>query len=216
MPKGFLPEPLASYIDRTFVHESDLLRRLREETAKMPESGMQISADQGEFISLLIGLIGATRTLEVGVFTGYSSLCTLLALPENGHHTALDISAEYTNVAKRYWAEAGVANKADLRIGPALASMDALLAEGNKFDFCFIDADKPNYSNYYERAVQLVRKGGLIAIDNTLWSGKVADATDMDESTAAIRQINALVAGDPRVEESLVPIGDGLLLARVR
>ena len=216
MNKSLLPDDISLYMHRTFVKEAAVLNALREETAKMEEAGMQISADQGHFLSFLINLIGAERTLEVGVFTGYSSLATALALPEHGRHVACDVSEVYTAVARRHWEAAGVSHKIELRLGPAVETLDALLAEGAVFDFCFIDADKPNYCNYYERAVQLLRPNGVIAVDNTLWHGQIVDTEDMSEGTVAIRQLNAMVGSDPRVEATLVPLGDGMTLARKR
>ncbi|HWD41157.1 MAG TPA: class I SAM-dependent methyltransferase [Fimbriimonas sp.] len=214
MNKSILPDALSLYIERTFVHESETLKRLRDETAAMPQAGMQISAEQGEFLTLLLHLIGARHTLEVGVFTGYSSLVTALAIPEEGRHVACDINADFTGVAQRHWDAAGVAHKIELRLGPAIETLDTLIAEGARFDFCFIDADKPNYCGYYERAVQMVRSNGVIAVDNTIWSGRVADTSNMEEATVSIRQLNEMVANDPRVESVLLPIGDGMTLAR--
>jgi predicted O-methyltransferase YrrM len=204
-------------IDAT-VREPAVLGKLRDETSRMPSGGMQISPEQGQFMALLVELVGARRTIEVGVFTGYSSLRVALALPADGQVVACDVSEEYTNVARRYWREAGVDNKIELRLGPALATLNALIAQGErgKFDFAFIDADKSNYGGYYERCLELVRSGGLIAVDNTLWSGAVADPKKQDPDTRAIRELNAKIADDPRVSASLVPIGDGLLLARKR
>jgi caffeoyl-CoA O-methyltransferase len=169
-------------------------------------------------MALLVELIGARRAIEIGVFTGYSSLRVALALPADGRVVACDVSEEYTNVARRYWREAGVEHKIELRLGPALTTLDALIAQGERgaFDFAFIDADKANYGSYYERCLELVRPGGLVAVDNTLWSGAVADPNKQDADTRAIRELNAKVADDPRVSSSLVPIGDGLLLARKR
>lgn len=179
---------------------------------------MQIAPDQGQFMALLIQLIGAKKALEVGVFTGYSSLCIALALPSDGKLIACDISEEYTSIAKRYWKKACVTDRIDLRIAPALETLDQLLADGqaNTFDFAFIDADKENYSNYYERALQLVRPGGLIAVDNVLWGGAVADPSVQDESTQAIRAFNQKLQWDERVSLSLVTIADGLTLAMKR
>jgi caffeoyl-CoA O-methyltransferase len=162
--------------------------------------------------------LGATKTLEVGVFTGYSSLCVALALPENGKLVACDVSEEYTGVARRYWQSAGVADKIDLRIAPALETLDELLAAGQAetFDFAFIDADKRNYEGYYERSLQLIRPGGLIAIDNVLWSGRVADPQDQEKNTQALRALNEKLHGDERITLSMVPIADGLTLALKR
>jgi predicted O-methyltransferase YrrM len=200
------------------VREPAVLTKLRDETGRMPRGGMQISPEQGQFMALLVELIGARRAIEVGVFTGYSSLRVALAMPADGKLVACDVSEEFTNVARRYWREAGVESKVDLRLGPALATLNALIAEGGRgtYDFAFIDADKSNYDGYYERCLELVRAGGLIAVDNTLWSGAVADPSQQDPDTRAIRELNAKIPDDPRVSSSLVPIGDGLLLARKR
>src|SRR5450432_1614895 len=206
------------YLIDVTVREPAVLGKLRDETSRMPNGGMQISQEQGQFMALLVELIGARRAIEVGVFTGYSSLRVALALPADGRLVACDVSEEYTNVARRYWREAGVEEKIELRLGPALATLNALIAQGERgrFDFAFIDADKANYGGYYERCLELVRPGGLVAVDNTLWSGAVADPNKQDADTRAIRELNAKVADDPRVSSSLVPIGDGLLLARKR
>jgi predicted O-methyltransferase YrrM len=206
------------YLIDVTVREPAVLGKLRDETSRMPSGGMQISPEQGQFMALLIELIGARRAIEVGVFTGYSSLRVALALPADGRLIACDVSEEYTNTARRYWREAGVEEKIELRLGPALATLDALVAQGERgtFDFAFIDADKANYGGYYERCLELVRPGGLVAVDNTLWGGAVADANKQDADTRAIRELNAKVADDARVSSSLVPIGDGLLLARKR
>ncbi len=206
------------YLLDATVREPAVLSKLRDETSRMPRGGMQISPEQGQFMALLVELIGARRAIEVGVFTGYSSLCVACALPADGQLVACDVSEEFTNVARRYWREAGVEAKIDLRLGPALATLNALIAQGGRgtYDFAFIDADKSNYDGYYERCLELVRSGGLIAVDNTLWSGAVADPSKQDPDTRAIRELNAKITDDPRVTSSLVPIGDGLLLARKR
>ena len=213
-----LDDRLAAYLWEVSDREPTLLKKLREETAQHPRAGMQICPEQGQFMALLIQLMGAAKTLEVGVFTGYSSLAVALALPPDGHITALDVSEEYTNIARRYWAEAGVADKIDLRIAPALRSLDQLLADGQAgtYDFAFIDADKGNYDGYYERALQLLKPGGLIAIDNVLWGGAVADPRQNDEDTVALRTLNQKIARDERVSPSMLPMGDGLTLARKR
>jgi len=196
----------------------DLFARLRAETLKLPMAGMQISVEQGRFMELLVQLLQPKRVLEVGVFTGYSALTVAQAMPEDGTLTACDVSEEWTSIGRSYWQEAGVAHKIDLRIAPALQTLDSLLADGHAgtFDFAFIDADKPNYDAYYERILQLLRPHGLIAIDNTLWSGRVADATAEDESTVALRALNAKLRDDARVTLSVLPIGDGLTLALKR
>jgi predicted O-methyltransferase YrrM len=200
------------------VREPELLRRLREETARLPMSRMQIAPEQGQFMTLLVELMSARRYLELGVFTGYSTLSVGLALPSDGLIVACDLNEEWTGVARRYFEEAGIRHKLDLRLAPAHATLDALLESGadESFDLCFIDADKENYVSYYEKCLRLVRHGGLIAVDNALWGGAVASAAEDDEETASIRELNKLVAADDRVTQSLVPIGDGLLLARRR
>ena len=213
-----LSDELYAYAQRVGVREPDLLRQLREETARLPQSRMQISPEQGALMAMLVGLMGARRCLEVGTFTGYSALSVALALPADGRLVCCDLSREWTDVARRYWDSAGVADRIELRIGPAIDTLDALLAEGDadSFDFAFIDADKPNYDGYYERALRLVRPGGVIAIDNVLWSGAVIDPEDDTPDTRAIRALNDKIAGDERVDAVLVPIGDGLTLARRR
>jgi len=213
-----MTEALYDYLLKTTLREPELLARLRHETAGLPSGGMQISPEQGQLMGLLIELIGARRSLEVGVFTGYSSTVVALALPPEGRLVACDVSAEWTDVARRYWREAGVESKIELHVRPALQTLDALLAAGDagSFDFAFIDADKPNYDAYYERCLTLLRPGGLVAVDNTLWNGAVSDETDQRETTRAIRALNVKIAADSRVTASLVPIGDGLYLARKR
>lgn len=210
-----LDERLYDYLLAVSVSESPLLRELREETAALPEARMQIAPEQGQMLRLLVELVGARRALEVGVFTGYSSLCMVSALPADGYLLACDVSEPYTSVARRYWQRAGVESRVDLRLGPALQTLDGRLAEGeaDSYDFAFIDADKENYRGYYERALRLLRSGGLLAVDNALWGGSVADPTDESNSTNAIRELNQWVHADSRVSSSLVPIGDGMLLA---
>jgi predicted O-methyltransferase YrrM len=218
-------EDLTRYIRSVTVRDSGLFQRLREETAKLPNAMMQISPEQGQFMDMLVRLIGAKRTLEVGVFTGYSSTTVALALPEDGKIIACDVSEEYTSVARRYWREAGVEHKIDLRLGPAVETLDALAAqnkaaqnkdaqnEANSFDFAFIDADKENYDHYYECALKLLRPGGLIVIDNVLWHGKVLDESIQDADTVAIRALNEKLHHDERVWLSMVAVGDGMTLA---
>lgn len=210
-----IDDKLSEYISSVTLREPEVLRRLRDETAKLPMANMQISAEQGQFLALLLHLLGARRTLEVGVFTGYSSLVTALALPEDGHVIACDVNEEWTAVARRYWREAGVEHKIDLRLAPALKTLDNLIAmgQGSSFDFAFIDADKENYENYYERALVLLRPGGLIAVDNVLWSGRVIDPKVKDKDTLAIRAFNARLKDDDRVWLSMLPLRDGLTLA---
>lgn len=209
---------LLSYLHETTLREPELLTRLRQETAALPDGGMQISPEQGQFMALLIELMGARRSLEVGVFTGYSSTAVALALPADGKLVACDVSDEWTQIARRYWREAGVESKIELHVRPAQQTLDALIASGDagSFDFAFIDADKTGYDAYYERCLTLLRPGGLVAVDNVLWNGDVANPDNQRESTRAIRALNAKIAADPRVTSSLVPIGDGLYLARKR
>lgn len=210
-----LTEALYEYLLAVSPREPDPLKQLREATAHMPEGVMQITPDQGQFMALLVRLIAARNILEVGVFTGYSSLAMLLAMPEDGQLVACDISESWTAIARHYWKLAGVLERVDLRLGPALASLDQLLAEGrsNRFDLAFIDADKAHYGDYYERSLALVRPGGLILIDNLLWGGKVADPAAQDADTLAIRALNARLGQDPRIAFSLLPVADGLGLA---
>ena len=220
MSNKYLPlnDRIYEYLQAVSLREHDALRRLREETAAMSEANMQIAPEQGQLMALLVQLLGAKRTLEVGVFTGYSSLAVALALPADGRVVACDVSEEWTRIARRYWQEAGVAGKIDLRLAPALDTLDRLLRDGQagSFDFAFIDADKSNYDAYYERALELVRAGGLVCIDNVLWSGRVADPAAEDEDTAAIRALNRKLHGDERVDLSLLPLADGITLARKR
>lgn len=213
-----LDDRLYHYLQAVSLREPDVLVRLRAETARLPAAGMQVSPEQGQFMALLVRLLGARRCLEVGTFTGYSALACALALPPDGRLVTLDISAEWTAVARRHWLDAGVADRIDLRLGPAAGSLAALLAEGaaDSFDFAFIDADKTGYDGYYELALQLVRPGGLIAFDNVLWSGRVADPNAQDADTIALRALNRKLHADPRVDLSMLPIGDGLTLARRR
>ena len=213
-----LDDRLYHYLHSISLREPAVLTQLRRETAQHPMGRMQIAPEQGQFMALLIQLMGARRALEVGVFTGYSTLAVALALPPDGKIVACDVSEDYTAIARRYWRQAGVADQIDLRIAPALETLDRLLATGEAgtFDFAFIDADKSNYDGYYERALQLVRLGGLIAIDNVLWSGQVADPDVKDNRTHVIRALNQKLHRDPRITLSLVPIADGLTLALKR
>jgi caffeoyl-CoA O-methyltransferase len=212
--KSFIDPKLQSYVDQVGYHELPVLARLRTETAAMPNSRMQISPDQGHLLQILVKATGAQRTIEIGVFTGYSSTAVALALPADGHITALDVNHEYTAVARRYWDEAGIARKIDLRIAPAVLSLDALIDEGRSgsYDFAFIDADKRSYLVYFERCLTLLRHGGLIAIDNTLREGDVADPTTTDPDSIAIREFNAALHEDDRVIAGLLPIADGFTL----
>lgn len=210
-----LTPDLREYLLSVSLREPELLRRLREETAKLPMSRMQISPEQGQFMQLLVQLLRARKTLEVGVSTGYSSLAVALALPADGRLIACDVSEEYTAIARRYWAEAGVADRIALHLAPATETLARLIREGEEgtFDFAFIDADKANYDAYYEGALRLLRPGGLIAIDNVLWSGRVADPSVTDEDTVALRNLNRKLHMDGRVSLSMLPLADGLTLA---
>lgn len=213
-----LTDALYGYLLEHSLRELPLLRELREETLRMSQRSMQIAPEQGQFMALLARVAGARRCIEVGVFTGYSSLVTALALPDDGRIVACDVSAEWTAIARRYWRAAAVDHKIDLRLAPALETLDGLIAAGEqgRYDLAFIDADKRGYLGYYERCLQLLRPGGLVLVDNTLWSGRVADPGVDDDDTAAMRQFNEVLHGDDRVDLSLVPIGDGLTLARKR
>jgi len=210
-----LDKKLREYLLNVSVKESEILRELREETAQMEYSAMQISPEQGAFMSFLVELIQAKRTLEIGVFTGYSALVVAMALSEDGIVTACDVSEEWANVGMKYWKKAQVEDKIDLRIAPALKTLDQLLSEGKQgtYDFSFIDADKIEYQGYFDKSLELLRIGGLIAIDNVLWGGSVIDDSIQDSSTKAIREFNENLSSDSRVSISMVPIGDGLTLA---
>ena len=210
-----LTDSLYDYLLSVSLREPALLRQLREETATYPEARMQISPEQGQFMALLARLLDARRCLEIGVFTGYSSLAIALALPDDGRVVACDVSERWTTVARRYWAAAGVAHKIDLRLAPALQTLESL-AEAGSYDLAFVDADKENYLHYYEHALRLLRPGGLVVIDNTLWSGRVADPQNDEADTVALRSFNLHLHRDDRIDLSLVPIGDGLTLARRR
>ncbi|MEP0339162.1 MAG: class I SAM-dependent methyltransferase [Alphaproteobacteria bacterium] len=213
-----LDPALYDYILKTTLREPEILARLRRETDSHPRAGMQISPDQGQLLALLVELLGARRIIEVGTFTGYSSLAMAMALPDDSEMVCCDVSEDYTSVARRYWAEAGVAGRITLRLAPALETLDALITEGRTgaFDMAFIDADKENYQNYFERCLALVRPGGLVAIDNVLWNGRVIDPSDDTVDTKAIRAFNAGLKDDDRVTVSLLSVADGLTLARKR
>jgi predicted O-methyltransferase YrrM len=213
-----LTDSLYDYLLAVSLREPPLLRALRDETALLSQRAMQISPEQGQFMALLARLMGAKRCIEVGVFTGYSSLAVALALPDEGRIVACDVSEEWTAIARRYWHDAGVAPKIRLELAPALQTLDGLVAggEAGQYDFAFIDADKTSYLAYYERVLQLLHPGGLVVVDNTLWSGRVADAAVTDADTVALRHFNEVLHRDDRVDLSLVPIGDGLTLARKR
>lgn len=213
-----LPDELHAYLLDVGVREPDLLRQLRAETAAMPEHDMQIAPEQGALMALLVELTGARRCLEVGTFTGYSSLSVALAMPADGRLVCCDLSREWTDVARRYWAQAGVAEKIELRLGPALDTLDGMVAEGlaGTFDFAFLDADKDNYPAYADRLLTLLRRGGLMAIDNVFWGGEVAQPEVDNVSVRGIRELNRMLSSDERVSLSMVPIADGLTLARKR
>lgn len=213
-----LDDRLQRYVVAHGARETAVQRELRRITGRMPRASMQIGAEQGALLQLLVRLGGARRCLEIGTFTGYSALAVALALPARGRLVCCDLSAQWTAIARRYWRRAGVARKIELRLGPALATLDALLRAGQagRFDFAFIDADKENYAAYYERCLALVRRGGLIAADNTLWGGSVVDARDKSADARAIRAFNRRLVRDRRVHMCLVPVGDGMTLALKR
>jgi caffeoyl-CoA O-methyltransferase len=213
-----LDDRLYRYVVEHSVREHPVLAALREETAGIPHGGMQIGADQGQLMQLLVRLIGAKRCIEVGVFTGYSALAVALALPADGHIVACDVSEEWTAIARRYWEKAGVAARIDLRLAPASETLTALLAAGEEgtYDFAFIDADKTGYRDYLEKCLQLLRAGGLVAIDNTLWSGDVADRTNQGRDTRSLRALNDALHRDERVDVAMLTVGDGVTLARKR
>jgi len=213
-----LTDALHDYLVEVSIREPDLLKRLREETGQLENASMQIGPEQGQFMRMLVGLMGARRVLELGTFTGYSALCLAAGIPMDGTVLTCDVNDEWPTFAKRYWAEAGVGNKIESHIGPANDLLDDLIEDGQSgsFDFVFIDADKTHLEEYYEKALHLVRVHGVIAVDNTLWSGKVIDPDVHDHATMAIRGFNVLAYDDPRVDLSLVPIGDGLTLLRKR
>jgi O-methyltransferase len=213
-----LDERLYQYLLDHSVRESALLRELREVTSKLEISRMQISPEQGQFLTLLVELLGVERIIEIGTFTGYSALCLAQAMPEHGELVCCDVNKEWTDIGRRFWYEAGVEDRIQLHLAPALETLDRLIENGEmeSFDMAFIDADKTNYLNYYERCLTLVHRGGLIMFDNTLWGGAVADPADQDADTQALRELNDRLHKDERVGISLVPIGDGLTLARKR
>ena len=214
-----LTDTLHEYLLRVGARESDIAKELRAETLRATSwHQMQISPEQGAFMQLLVRLLGARQTLEVGTFTGYSALVVAEALPADGRVIACDVSEEWTSIGKPFWERAGVAQRIDLRLGPAIETLDGLVAEGRsgEFDFAFVDADKANYDAYYERCLRLVRVGGVVGIDNVLWGGRVVQRRANDVGTEAIRSLNEKVAADPRVDVAMLPIGDGLTLARKR
>jgi predicted O-methyltransferase YrrM len=213
-----LTERLQEYLLANSLREHPALRQLRDETSALPGAGMQIAPEQGQLMALLVELIGARRVLEIGCFTGYSALAMALALPPDGRLITLEVNAEPIEIGQRAWRAAGVAERIEVRLGMALESLDALLEEGSAdiFDLVFIDADKKSYDAYYERALRLVRPGGLILLDNVLWGGAVADPADHERQTLALRTLNAKLHRDERVSLSLLPLGDGLTVARKR
>ena len=213
-----MTDALYDYMLQVSLREAPVLRRLREFTSRRPHGGMQISPEQGQFMALLVEIIGARRCIEVGTFTGYSSIAVALAMPPRGKLICCDVSEEYTDIARKFWRKAGVEQKIELRLAPAKQTLDELLRKGQagKFDFGFIDADKENYSAYYERVLKLLRPGGVVGIDNVLWGGSVLDDKDQSVDTKAIRAFNKKLKGDKRVSISMLPIGDGLTLARKR
>ncbi len=213
-----IDDDLYDYLLRVSLRETEIMRRLREETAVLPSANMQIAPEQAQLLGLLVELTGARRCLEIGTFTGYSTLAVAAALPADGTVVACDVSDEWTQIARRYWQEAGVLEKIELRLAPAADTLQALVAggEAGTFDFALIDADKENYGRYYELCLELLRAGGLVAVDNVLWHGRVIDRSVADDETTAIRQLNSALCVDSRVSLSLVPIGDGMTLARKR
>ena len=213
--RSLLPDVVDAYLHNVATRETPLQRRLRDETARLPMAGMQIGSDQGAFLALLVRLIGVRRAIEIGTFTGYSALAVATALPADGRLVCCDVSDEWTQMARRYWREAGVADRIDLRLAPATETLRDLLRDSGpgSFDFAFIDADKTGYDGYYEACLKLLRPGGLMAFDNTLWSGAVADPAKNDPDTSALRALNLKVRDDPRVTSCLVSMGDGVLLA---
>ena len=214
----FLPEEISQYIEKSSVREPGGLAELRSETSSLPESNMQTSPEQAQFLALLVELLGVSRALEVGTFTGYTTLALALAMGEGGSIITCDIGDEWPSIGKKYWARAGVSDNIDLRVAPAAETLESLLINGlaGTFDLAYIDADKENYLAYYELCLQLVKRNGLVMADNTLWDGKVADLSVVDEETAALREFNRFVCDDERVSISLLPLGDGLTLLRKR
>lgn len=218
MSRSLLPEAVERYVTRDMTRETTLQKRLRAETARLPQGGMQIGADQGALLAFLVRTIGAKRALEIGTFTGYSALAVAAALPADGKLICCDVSEAWTAVARRYWREAGVARRIELRLAPATETLAALRSElgSGALDFAFIDADKASYGAYYEACLDLVRQGGLIALDNMLWSGQVADPHAHDSDTDALRALNETIRADVRVDACLLTVGDGVMLVRKR
>ena len=213
-----LSESVHAYLQSNSLREPEVLRRCRKETSSLEEARMQLSPEQGQFLSFLVELTGVKRAIEVGTFTGYSALCVATSMPADGILVACDISERWTSIAQQYWQDAKIDKMIDLRIGPAVETLDGLLSDGEaeSYDFALIDADKGNYEVYYERILRLVRSGGLIAVDNVLWSGKVADLSNQDSTTLSIRSLNEKVLRDERVSLTMLPIGDGMTLVRKR
>jgi predicted O-methyltransferase YrrM len=213
-----ITDDIHRYLVEHSVREPDVLARLRDATASLPQAAMQIGPEQGQLMALLAKLVGAKRCIEVGVFTGYSSLAVALALPEDGRILACDVSEEWTAIARRFWREAGVEHKIELKLQPAVRTLEQLVAadEAGRYDFAFVDADKPAYDTYYELLLKLLRPGGLMALDNTLWSGAVANPKDREPNAVALRALNDKLHRDERIDLSLLPVGDGLTLARKR
>lgn len=219
MPKrSLVPDFVEQYVSHVITRESPLQQRLRAETARLPQAGMQIGPDQGRLLAMLVRLIGARYALEIGTFTGYSALAVAAALPADGKLIACDVSAEWTRIARRYWDEAGLSGRIELHLGPARDTLAMLIRDGaaGSFDFAFIDADKMEYDTYYEACLTLLRPGGLIVLDNMLWNGAVADPRIKDPETSALRTLNMKIRDDGRVESCLLTVGDGVMLARKR
>jgi predicted O-methyltransferase YrrM len=216
MGRSLLPDGIDTYVTSLVAAETDAQRRLREETRKLPAAGMQIGPDQGAFLSLIVGAIGAKNAIEIGTFTGYSAIAIARALPKTGKLICCDVSEEWTSIAKRYWKDAGLEKRIDLRLAPALETLESLIGKGKEgaFDFAFIDADKTGYDAYYEACLKLLRPNGLIAIDNVLWSGAVADKRARDKDTLALRALNLKISNDARVDAALLTVGDGVMLVR--
>ena len=216
--RSFLPEAVDDYLRTVVAKETPLQQRLRAETAKLPMGGMQIGADQGVLLAFLARLVGARTAIEIGTFTGYSALCVASALPADGRLVCCDISEEWTAIARRYWKEAGLADRIELHLQPAERTIAELVRDGGAgtFDFAFIDADKTGYDAYYEACLSLLRQGGMIAIDNVLWGGAVADPSNTTDDTKALRALNVKIRDDPRVDACLLSVGDGVMLARKR
>ena len=216
--RSFLPASVDDYLSTVVARESPVQQRLRAETARLPQGGMQIGADQGVLLAFLARLVGARKAIEIGTFTGYSALCVASALPADGRLVCCDVNEEWTAIARRYWAEAGLSDRIDLRLQPAQKTLAELIddAGADTYDFAFIDADKTGYDAYYEACLKLLRRGGMIAIDNVLWGGAVADPSNTTADTKALRALNVKIRDDPRVDACLLSVGDGVMLARKR